>query len=93
MVADFKDKHPQRSSRCHIVFYELASEIMHHHFLHILFSKAVTMPHPRSRRNKFYLFRGSGKVLEDHACGTENMAVLFLENTIDHQEILSNNTG
>lgn len=64
---------PRGPSRHHTACYELASKITRHRSATFYSTKAVTAPHPRSRRNKFYLdweWQGSRRLQ-----GTEIMAV------------------
>lgn len=59
MVADLKTSIPGEPRRHDIAFDELASETRQHHVCDILFHKAVTVPHPCSGRNTFYLLMRS----------------------------------
>lgn len=59
VVADLKTSIPGEPRRHDIALDELASETRQHHVCDSLFHEAVTVPHPRSGRNKFYLLVGS----------------------------------
>lgn len=67
-----------------IAFYDTALEIIEHHFCCILFVKSVRKSHPdwKERGNRLHLSMGWQS--SRRACGTGNLAVAILENTICH---------
>lgn len=68
---DPKSKHLEREiesepGRSHFTFYDLVSEVMQHHFCHILFIEVVASPPCLERRGKRFQFLMEWAMFKKH---------------------------